>query len=464
MSEDTPTCRIHKKHSSIKCQNSSWPGDPDGLCILHSQDKTKDPEAFREAVQDRFNQEGAKLYDFRAVFFIGRFSPDGFLASQEINKAIDFSEATFSGEAFFFLTTFMERAVFIDSTFMERAFFLDASFAKEVNFHDANFEKEAVFSGAKFLEEARFSGTIFMGEFDFAHVTFMKQALFDDTTFTGKGDFHWANFMNGAFFSGAKIQGRLLFYACNSLAPGLTAAFRGEFRHLEVIQMSALRFQDIDLGQVSFLNTDLRQIEFHHAQWHPYRGRQAIYDEVFLRQLEKENHWFRTWLLFYAPYTSIHASFYDKYGEVEHLYRYLKINYETQGDYKNAGDFHYGEMEMHRRVSKWRWFPFYWYSLYWALSGYGERPCRALGWLAGFLLALPLLVWGVGLDWVTGGTTPGFLETFTYIFEKAMFQRPPQLSNLNLLGGFISNLSLLIIPGQAALFLLALRNRLGRRR
>ena len=85
--------------------------------------------------------------------------------------------------------------------------------------------------------------------------------------------------------------------------------------------------------------------------------------------------------------------------------------------------------------------------------------------LAGRVFAgLPLLVWGFGLDRVAGGTTPGFLETFTYIFEKATFQRPPLLSNLNHLGRFISNLSLLIIPGQAALFLLALRNRLGRRR
>ena len=140
------------------------------------------------------------------------------------------------------------------------------------------------------------------------------------------------------------------------------------------------------------------------------------------------------------------------------------MSYEKEGDFKQAGDFNYGEMEMHRRASKWRWFPFYWYNLYRWLSGYGERPSWALGWLAGFLLALPLLVWAFGLDSVAGRTSPGFLETLTYIFEKATFQRPPPLSNLNLLGRFISNLSLLIIPGQAALFLLALRNRLGRRR
>ena len=70
--------------------------------------------------------------------------------------------------------------------------------------------------------------------------------------------------------------------------------------------------------------------------------------------------------------------------------------------------------------------------------------------------------WFGGLVWIVSQEgPPGFLETFTYIFEKATFQRPPLLPNLNLLGRFISNLSLLIIPGQAALFLLALRNRLG---
>jgi hypothetical protein len=76
-------------------------------------------------------------------------------------------------------------------------------------------------------------------------------------------------------------------------------------------------------------------------------------------------------------------------------------------------------MGMHRRAIKWGWFPFSRHYLYRFLSGYGELPSRALGWLAGFLLALPLLIWGFGLDSIAGGTTPGFLETLAYIFEKA---------------------------------------------
>ena len=36
------------------------------------------------------------------------------------------------------------------------------------------------------------------------------------------------------------------------------------------------------------------------------------------------------------------------------LYRYLKLNYEKEGDLKQAGDFHYGEMEMHRKSNFWR--------------------------------------------------------------------------------------------------------------
>jgi hypothetical protein len=76
----------------------------------------------------------------------------------------------------------------------------------------------------------------------------------------------------------------------------------------------------------------------------------------------------------------------------------------------------------------------------------------------------PLAIWLFGLDLSSQVQNTGFWETCTFMFEKATLQRPPLLSGINGLGRFISNLGLLFIPGQAALFLLALRNRLGRRR
>jgi hypothetical protein len=154
----------------------------------------------------------------------------------------------------------------------------------------------------------------------------------------------------------------------------------------------------------------------------------------------------------------------DKYGEVERLYRNLKMNYIKEGDYKNAGDFHYGEMEMHRRASKWRWFLLYWYNIYRFLSGYGERPSWALGWLAVFLTGMAGLVWGLGLEVGNPSHMASFGDSFIYLLQKATLQRPTWAEPVGFLGKLVAGLSVLLIPGQAALFLLALRNRLGQRR
>lgn len=199
-------------------------------------------------------------------------------------------------------------------------------------------------------------------------------------------------------------------------------------------------------------------------QWHPYRGRQVTFDEILLRKKEKDYHWFWTWLLYHVPYADPPSPWQDQYGEVERLYRELQLNYEKARDYKKMGDFHYGEMEMHRRASKWRWFPFYWHNLYWALSGYGERPSRALGWLAALLAVFTGLLARSGLEILDPKHLPAFGDSFFYLLQKVTLQRPTWAEPVSFGGKLVAGLSVLLIPGQAALFLLALRNRLGRRR
>jgi uncharacterized protein YjbI with pentapeptide repeats len=442
-------CQIHKKYPWLKCPREAMPDDPDGLCLLHSrqEDKNKDG-AFTAAVKAKLAQED---YDFPGVFFPGPFS---------ISKLTGQEKFTFAKPANFFWAIFQGKADFSDATFQE-AYFSDAIFQKAAHLSGATFQ-EAGFSMTTFQESAHFSGATFSGP-----------AIFD------------------------------------SLNPpddqGWRPALQADFSSLTLPVPGALRFQDLSLAQVEFAGTDLRKCEFAHVNWHPHRGRQALYGEVLI--YEKEVAWVShrlktSWLSWREKYRlccSIKAYFSlfrearlgarllatnlycrslfledseeeqeppesEEYDRAEECYRGLKLNCEAAGDFKNADDFHYGEMEMHRRASPWRRFnPFSFYNLYRVLSGYGERPRLAAAWLAGFFLLTAACFCLTALP-SPSGPAPNLWSSLLYIFQKATWQRPDMPWPVYAWGHFISSLSPLLIPGQAALFLLALRNRLGRRR
>jgi len=425
-------CQIHNKYEWIKCKNPVLEADSEGMCLLHSKMPNKDNKLFIENIKTKLINED---YDFAGSFFPCEIHFSGLT----FKKAVDFRNVIFSGPSNFINVNFNDEARFDSSVFLKTADFNRATFSGIANFSNAQFKSEIYFVAATFKELGYFDRAIFYAEGNFALSVFYSQVSFSTIT----------------------VFGKVCFQAINlPKKDGSHDDFRADFGFININADGLIIFQDLSLAKVEFFGTDMRLVELRNVVWHNLFGRQAVFDEILVN--ERELNYFKRIL------RSIRkkAAGPDKgqYSRIEILYRYLKLNFEKVGDLKQAGDFHYGEMEMHRRASKWRWFPLYWYNLYRVLNGYGERPSWALGWLAGFLLALPVLVWEFGLDSVAGETRPGFLETLAYIFEKATFQRPLLLSNLNLLGRFISNLSLLIIPGQAALFLLALRNRLGRRR
>lgn len=516
MSKTTLTCQIHQKYPSIECPNPILEGDADDYCILHSRNKDKDETVFREAVRARWEREDSAYHDFRRVWFSidfgaqkitksidfsgANFNSKAIFAEATFTERVDFTDATFKGEAIFFEATFSRKANFVSATFSDEANFVRATFTETVfskatfekganfygatfkgadfsganfemlaHFYEATFKVWAIFSGANFKvvasfskatfeEGASFSGANFEKGASFSGATFKVWASFLGATFEKGADFIRATFEGWADFWGAKIAGLLLFWDINPRMEGEPQPpWMGVFNELKFQDQGLLRFQDLSLAHVHFTGTDLRLPQFHHVSWHAYRGRQAIYDEILLRQEEKNIPWFQNWLLCHVPPWG------DKYGEAERLYRNLKMNYEESGDFKNAGDFHYGEMEMHRRASKWRWFPFYWYNLYWALSGYGERPTRALSWLAIFLAVLTGLLAWAGLQIIDHKYSATFGNSFFYLLQKVTLQRPTWAEPVGFGGKLIAGFSVLLIPGQAALFLLALRNRLGRR-
>jgi hypothetical protein len=120
---------------------------------------------------------------------------------------------------------------------------------------------------------------------------------------------------------------------------------------------------------------------------------------------------------------------------------------------------------MHRKASPWRrGFLFSWYNLYKIMSGYGERPMRALVLLIFFLAILTGLLSSSGLEILDPKHVPAFGDSFFYLLQKVTLQRPTWAEPVGFWGNLVADFSVLLIPGQAALFLLALRNRLGRRR
>ncbi len=520
------TCRIHeidKKYEKIKCSREPWDRDLEGLCLLHSRQPNKDGDkAFTGAITAKLESED---YDFKGVFFSGDFSLRELTGQDQVTfaKPADFSDATFQGRADFSVVTFQEvnfagaffqKADFNSATFLEAFFsgatfkassdFRNATFKKSSGFHTATFNGGTDFRGAIFKEKADFSIATFKGmadfrrsnfaDGDFSAATFEKMARFrvaiftyaffsqakffgyanfvnanffdadfSESSFRQVTDFSWAIFQKRADFVGANFQETIFLRATFQEAIFSGATFSGQarfvginpqkegkppppvpcgdFSHLSLDQEAALVFQDISLSQFKFTGTDLRRVEFHNVTWARRHGQNVVYDEILLHRTEKR-----------PPKES--------YARVEELYRQLKLNYEKEGDFKNAGDFHYGEMEMHRRANPGQ----VWYQFYWALSGYGERPLRALLALlimfigfSGLFLVLDPYLFGCSLLASLG-------NALLYVFQKGTLQRPDFPKQAGIAAQVLGAIIPVLIPGQVALFFLALRNRLGRRR
>ena len=451
-----PICRIREKASDVECPSEAWEGDPEGLCFLHSRQANKDQNGrFREAIKEKLDHED---FDFSGIYFPGETNIfKGYTFNQDVDffRAIfsgraDFKGTTFSGGAYFSRVKFSGDAVFTGTTFSRGTYFLGAAFIGKAFFSQATFSGIANFPEATFSKGVFFYGATFSGEALFILATFSGNVCFKGTTFSQYVFFQHANFLQLADFSRTRIKNQLVLDNINSSLPGEPKGyFRSDFSEIRFSDEGRLRFQDLSLAYANFTDTDLLQCRFNNVDWHRLRGRQAIYDEVLLYEKAKGPKGKK-------PYT-------EQYARAEESYRYLKLNYESAGDFKKAGDFHYGEMEMHRKAIPWRrWVSLY--SAYWVLSGYGERPLRGFIWLLLLIPAWAGLVWGLGIDQAGSQNPVTYLDTLLFIFDKATLQRPPWPAGITWLGKFLSSLSVLLLPGQAALFILALRNRLGRRR
>lgn len=352
----------------------------------------------------------------------------------------NFSAVNFSGYADFRNTTFKSFAEFVIVTFDGKAIFINATFNKSSNFMSTIFKDRTYFDGVYFKGNVNFNSTIFGGPVSFSGtlwkisinrkieteylipkskepiLTFKKNALFKKTTFTEE----------------------VAFWGC--LTEGI------------------IRFEDVDLSHVSFLETNMYNFNFICCKWPQKKGRDVLYDEIQIKSPKDKK----------------------AFELVEDLYRQLKQKYKKELNEPEVSNWHYGEKEMFRKKRLWRRFnPISFSNLYWAFSGYGECPVRAgiMLLLLFILVTIVMNFFGLipfgneksvfGFTEINGFSGSFDWEKFKFLvfntiqytlFFKTPFFKPETINGYI----FQTIFTKFFIPIQATLFAFAIRNKFRR--
>lgn len=465
--------------------------DPKPVCLMHSLDSQKDPDAFWAEIQTILQRPSKPVHDFWGfVFPLADFRHAEFTQYADFTYAtftqnVDFTRAKFTQYADFGKATFTQNADFTCATFTEDAAFIGTTFTQYADFTFARFTQDADFTGARFTKNAAFIGTIFTQNADFSGATFIQNANFGNATFTQEANFEDTTFEQVANFMGVRFEhpGGILFHRVNRDAP------TGLKLRLEGCPIDGVQFVDVN--------------------WYIQKGRLVLADES-------------DFVLGETPEV------------VAQIYRSLVNNFEKARQYEWAEQCIVSEMEMRRRNpdnfffarrgpvarlyrehgwARWVGSHFSLTYLYRLFSLYGSSYQRAAMWLLVLVFALFPVVYGCsGMHLLASESSPGISTHMTFppqpapispglrppsipdreiswqqawadagpgrhravdllytwlnglvlSAETVTFQRRPLLEPVGLWGRLVATLETVTVPAQLALFLLAIRRRFRR--
>ncbi|MFG3254641.1 pentapeptide repeat-containing protein [Streptomyces sp. NPDC048172] len=459
----------------------------------------------------------------------------------------DFSRTEFGAYASFVGTVFREDASFDGARFGDWAGFAEAEFADGAWFEDVAFEGDCSFRRAAVRGDARFDRAGFAGETGFDDAVLARRALFRGAAFRGRlslgplvcGE---SLVLDSATVAGPTtfevsarrvsaartrfeepvtldarhatldLSGALLLHPCTvSTAVSNERTRRAEEELLAdaatpdgLISVSSLR--GVDASMVLLAGVDLTTCAFsgtHHldqlrleGKWRlgttprGLRWSRGVPRWCAQRQVIEEERQWRThpWRATrtrhdWGPPPSDPGTV-PSLSALMTTYRQLRKAREDAKDEPGAADFYYGEMEMRRYARPWRNAERWLLQAYWALSGYGLRASRALGWLAGAMLVTVLLMMAVGLpdtpgrpypasSGVVGTQAPTLHRPFADRFTAARAERAADVvlnsvvfrasgQQLTLPGRYVEKTARFAEPTLIGLAALAIRGRLKR--
>jgi len=158
------------------------------------------------------------------------------------------------------------------------------------------------------------------------------------------------------------------------------------FSNCVILKPQLFTIRRSDLSRSGFKGTVVSEINFVDNKWRESgKGRIRIIDHRIADGSE-------SYKLVEGPYGKVSLK------ECSETYMQLKTNFEKKGNYIDAGDFHYSEMEM-RRLSVPSFIrPMSIYSIYKYLSGYGEEPGKAIVVFFLVLISLSFLHLFIGFE------------------------------------------------------------------
>ena len=214
------------------------------------------------------------------------------------------------------------------------------------SFDKREFNVDVDLRGAIF-KDVYFRGAIFHGHASFNGTTF-QNAYFNGTTF------------QNAYFEGAVIKEDV------ELVPN-----RVEYLNLQNAKFFFGGSITVDPTKAKFHRAYLENVSFINCNWP-----RKIYEEVHMKDKD------------------VDLSF----KELETIYRNLKQNMQRHGDYSQAGEFYFREMECKKKALRKKkfspdWFKSFGYSLLKYTCGYGEKPERTAFSSLFTILGFALLYW-----------------------------------------------------------------------
>ncbi len=310
MSQTTEmVCQV-KMYNAKPCYLKIWDTE-DQKCIFHSSKVDQKKESFSIEL-DRYIKQRRFVYDFTSFIF-----PAVSLNGKSFNDPVFFNRSVFHGEADLSNTEFSFDADFRDAEFLnivnfDKCKFHHSAYFSRVGFHFAKF------SSAKFMGEVDFFRAEFINMADFSGAEFHDIATFAEALFQEDVDFQFSTFYNQAYFIGFNE------YKC----------FNRElnFSRIFLEKDAVIYFEKVNLTKSTLLDTNVEQVIFRDVEWHKpdkiwMRRKQALWDEF--RPLDKEEN--------------------RDFEKIAENYRQLVLNYERKRDYETAENFHIGEMEMRRK-------------------------------------------------------------------------------------------------------------------